>query len=37
MSEFQLFLSVIVLNACVLGLALLVLYQANKTVSPCGR
>jgi hypothetical protein len=37
MSEFQLFVAVIALNACVLGLALLVLYQANKTVSSCGR
>jgi hypothetical protein len=37
MSEFQLLLAVIVVNAGVLGVAFLALYQLNKAVRRCGR
>jgi hypothetical protein len=37
MSGFQTLLVVIAVNAVVLGIALLVLYQLNKSVGPSGR
>jgi hypothetical protein len=37
MNGFQMFLLVIVVNACVLGVGLLAVYQFNKAVSGCGR
>jgi len=37
MAGFQTLLAVIVVNAGVLGIALLALYQFNKAVSGCGR
>jgi hypothetical protein len=37
MDELQLLLATIAINASVLGVAFLVLYQFNKTVSGCGR
>jgi hypothetical protein len=37
MSGFQILLVVIAVNAGVLGVAFLALYQLNKAVSRCGR
>jgi hypothetical protein len=37
MSGFQTLLVVVALNAVVLGVALLVLYQLNKSVGPSGK
>ncbi len=37
MNEFQVVVAVVAVNACVLGMALLVLYQANRDVSRSGR
>jgi hypothetical protein len=37
MGELQELLTVIAVNAGVLGVVLLVLYQFNKIVRPCGR
>jgi hypothetical protein len=37
MSGVQILLAVIAVNACVLGVAWLALYQLNKAVSRCGR
>jgi hypothetical protein len=37
MSGVQILLAVIAVNACVLGVAFLALYQLNKAVSRCGR
>jgi hypothetical protein len=37
MSGFQMLLVVIAVNACVLGVAFLALYQFNKSVRRCGR
>jgi hypothetical protein len=37
MDEFQVFVAVLAINACVLGVALFAVYQFNKVVSRCGR
>jgi hypothetical protein len=37
MSVFQVILAIIAVNACVLGVAFLALYQFNKAVRQCGR
>jgi hypothetical protein len=37
MSGVQILLAVIAVNACVLGVAFLALYQLNNAVSRCGR
>jgi len=37
MNGFQMLLLVIAVNACVLGVGLLAVYQFNKAVRPCGR
>jgi hypothetical protein len=37
MNGFQMLLMVLAVNAGVLGVGLLVVYQFNKAVSPCGR
>jgi hypothetical protein len=37
MNEFQIVMAVVAVNACVLGLALLVVYQANRDVGRSGR
>jgi len=37
MNGFQILLAAIAVNAGVLGIAFLALYQLNKAVSPCGR
>jgi hypothetical protein len=37
MNGFQILLAVIAVNACVLGVAFLALYQLDKAVSRCGR
>jgi hypothetical protein len=37
MNGLQILLTVIVVNACVLGVAFLALYQFNKAVSQSGR
>jgi hypothetical protein len=37
MNELQVVMTVVAVNACVLGIALLVLYRVNKDVSRSGR